>query len=168
MVFLKLLHIVLLASVKYLVTLPYAMLIGVDYKYAILAVLFGGIGGFLLFFYLSTPLLRLVKRFRPQLCKLIPTSFKSRYECYCKRSDSKKPHNIFSKRSRFLVRTKSTYGFWGIILATPVILSIPIGAFLVNRYYSHKKNIVWYMILSMIGWAGVLSGLIFLFPGIFF
>lgn len=166
--FLKLLHIVLLASVKYILTLPYAMIIGVDYKYAIFAVLFGGIGGFLFFFYFSKHLLRGFRFLWPHLCKLVPSSLKYKYACYCNKRHSKGQHRVFSKHSRFLVHVKSTYGFWGIILATPVVLTIPIGAFLANRYYAHKKHIVWYMILSIIAWAGVLSGVIFLFPGIFF
>lgn len=168
MVLLKILHIVLLASVKYIVTLPYALIIGVEYKYAIVAVLVGGIGGFLLFYYLSKPLVRVFNLTWPCFCRLVPAVIKKRYSSYCEKRESRNPKRIFNWKSRFWVRLKSTYGLWGIIIATPVILTIPIGAFLVNRYYSHKKNIVWYMILSIIGWAGVLSGLIFLFPGIFF
>lgn len=165
---LKLLHIILLASVKYIVTLPYAMIIGVEYKYAIFAVLIGGIGGFLFFYYVSKPLDRGLKCIWPPICKLVPSSLKLRYNSYRQKRKTKGPKKIFSKQSRFLVRTKSTYGFWGIILATPVILTIPIGAFLANKYYSHKKHIVLYMILSIVGWAIVLSGVVHLFPGIFF
>lgn len=165
---LKLLHIILLASVKYIVTLPYAMIIGVEYKYAIFAVLIGGIGGFLFFYYVSKPLDRGLKCIWPPICKLVPSGLKLRYNSYRQKRKTKEPKKIFSKQSRFLVRTKSTYGFWGIILATPVILTIPIGAFLANKYYSHKKHIVLYMILSIVGWAIVLSGVVHLFPGIFF
>jgi hypothetical protein len=165
---LKIIHIILLASVKYIITLPYAMIIGLEYKYAILAVLAGGIGGFLFFYYLSKPLDRGLKCVWPPLCKLIPSNLKLRYNTYRQKRDKKRPNKVFSKQSRFLVRTKTIYGYWGIILATPVILTIPIGAFLANKYYSHKRHIVIYMILSIVGWAGVLTGLIHLFPGIFF
>ena len=165
---LKILHIVLLASVKYIVTLPYALIIGVEYKYAILAVLIGGIGGFLLFYYLSRPLVRTFNFAWPCFCKLIPAALKKRYKCYCEHRKEKRPKKVFSKRSRFWVRLKNNYGLWGIVIATPVILTIPIGAFLANRYYAHKKHIILYMILSIVGWAGVLSGLIYLFPGVFF
>lgn len=165
---LKIIHIILLASVKYIVTLPYAMIIGIEYKYAILAVIGGGVGGFLFFYYVSKPLDRGIKCIWPPLCRLIPSGLKLRYNAYSQKRNTKQPKKIFSKQSRFLVRTKSTYGYWGIILATPVILTIPIGAFLANKYYSHKRHVVLYMILSIIGWAAVLSGLIHLFPGIFF
>ncbi len=165
--FLKILHIVLLASVKYILTLPYAMIIGLDYKYAILAVLLGGIGGFLFFFYLSKKLEIGLHIIWPHLCRFVPGGIKRRYNIFCEHQRAKRSKKVFTKKSRFLVRVKKSYGFWGIIIATPVFLTIPIGAFLANRYYAHRKRIVWYMILSIIGWAGVLSGLVHLFPGIF-
>jgi hypothetical protein len=79
----------------------------------------------------------------------------------------KKPKRIFTRRNRFITRMKSNYGFWGVIIATPVILTIPIGAFLANKYYAQRRHTVLFMILSIIGWAGVLSGLVHLFPGVF-
>ena len=38
----KIFHVILLASVKYIITLPYAMVIGLKYEQAIFAVLTGG------------------------------------------------------------------------------------------------------------------------------
>lgn len=163
---LKILHIVLLASVKYIVTLPYAMIIGVDYKYALIAVLSGGIGGFLFFYYISKPINRGLMRLWPCICRAIPFSLRGRYRNWCIRR-SRKKKRIFTRRNRFITRMKANYGFWGVIIATPVILTIPIGAFLANKYYSQRRHIVLYMILSIIGWAGVLSGLVHLFPGVF-
>ena len=163
----KIAHIIILASVKYLLTLPYAMLIGVEYKYAILSVLAGGIGGFLLFFYLSKPLNRAFDRLLPHFCKAVPVSFKQRFRLFCDHK-VKKPTKRFSKRNRFMVRVKTTYGLWGIIIATPVFLTIPIGAFLANKYYGRRKYIVTYMIISIIGWGAVLSGVVHLFPKVFF
>jgi hypothetical protein len=159
----------LLAAVKYLVTLPYAMIIGLEYKYAIVAVLVGGIGGFLFFYYLSKPLDRGFMVLVSVICKLIPNRIKSRYGTYCQSRDEKRRmKKNFSRRSRFFVKLKTTYGLWGIIIATPVILTIPIGAFLANKYYARKKFIVLYMILSIVAWGGVLSGLVHLFPRVFF
>jgi hypothetical protein len=159
----------LLAAVKYLVTLPYAMIIGLEYKYAIVAVLVGGIGGFLFFYYLSKPLDRGFMVLVSVICELIPNRIKSRYGTYCQSRDEKRRmKKNFSRRSRFFVKLKTTYGLWGIIIATPVILTIPIGAFLANKYYARKKFIVLYMILSIVAWGGVLSGLVHLFPRVFF
>lgn len=167
LVVLKMLHIILLASVKYIVTLPYALLIGLEYKYAIVAVLVGGIGGFLFFYYLSGKLVVVFFRVWPSLCKWVPKKIKKRYQLFCAHRSQKRIRKVFSKKSRFLIRTKNTYGFWGVIIATPVILTIPIGAFLANRYYRHYKRTVLYMVISIVVWGGVLSALVHLFPNVF-
>jgi len=166
--FFKVLHIVLLASVKYFITLPYAMIIGLEYKYAILAVLGGGIGGFLFFYYLSKPVNRGLTRMWPCVCQLVPGKIKRRYNLFCERRKARRKGKSFSRRNRFLVKVKTTYGFWGVIIATPVILTIPIGAFLANKYYRRRKHIVAYMIISIVGWGVVLSGVVHLFPRVFF
>jgi len=168
MMVVKFLHVILLASVKYIITLPYALLIGMKYPQALLAVLLGGIGGFLFFYYLSKQFIKLVNFVWPCICNKIPQVFKVHYETFCKKRKNKKPAKIFTRRNRFITRIKTTYGLWGIILATPVLLTIPVGAFLANKYYSRQRHIVLYMILSIVGWAGILSGVVHLFPKIFF
>lgn len=158
----------LLASVKYFFTLPYAMIIGLEYKQAIIAVLIGGIGGFLFFFYLSKPLIRGIDFLWPRICRLAPPFYKFRYKALCEKRLSNKSKKIFTRQSRFIAGIKSNYGLWGIIFATPFLLTIPVGAFLASKYYSGHKYIVLYMIISIIGWAGFLSGIVHLFPNVFF
>ncbi len=164
----KIIHVILLASVKYIFTLPYAMIIGLEYKQAIIAVLIGGIGGFLFFYYISKPLLLGFNFAWPCICNMFPAVIKKRYAVYCEKRIQKRDPKVFSRKSRFIAKIKSTYGLWGIVFATPVLLTIPVGAFLANKYYSSRKHIVLYMILSIIGWAVVLSGLVHLFPNVFF
>ena len=163
----KIIQTILLASVKYIFTLPYAMLIGLDYKQAIIAVLIGGIGGFLFFFYLGKHLNRSFDFLWAIICNAFPAPLKRRYNAYCKRKNRLKSRKLFTKRSRLIARLRATYGLWGIIFATPVLLTIPFGAFLASKYYSHRKHIVLYMILSIVGWAAVLSGVVHLFPNLF-
>jgi hypothetical protein len=79
-----------------------------------------------------------------------------------------KPTKIFSRKSRFIAKIKTTYGFWGIIIATPFILTIPVGAFLANKYYSKRWQTIPFMIMSIVSWAAVLSGVVHVFPNIFF
>lgn len=157
----------LLASVKYIFTLPYAMFIGIEYKHAILAVLGGGIGGFLFFFYLGRPVNKGLQLLGLRFCSLIPPGMRRKNKMVCEKTANTKQSKLFSKKNRYIVRLKSSYGFWGIIVATPVILTIPIGAFLANKYYGRRKHIVTYMIISIVGWALVLSGFIQLFPKVF-
>lgn len=163
----KILHVVLLASVKYFFTLPYAMIIGLDYKEAILAVLAGGIGGFLFFYYLSKPVFRGLQQARPFICKLFPVALRTRYKSICKNNKQSRNSKRFTRKNRFLAKFRRSYGFWGIIISTPLFLTIPLGAFLAGKYYSKRKFLVGYMILSIVGWAAVLSGIVHLFPGVF-
>jgi len=164
----KIIQVILLASVKYFITLPYAMLIGLDYGQAIISVLVGGIGGFLFFYYLSHKVITAFHYLKPKICSLLPESIKLKYKLYCSRFVQKVPAKVFSRKNRFIARIKSTYGFWGIIIATPFVLSIPVGAFLMSRYYAHRRHIVPFMILSIVSWAAVLTGVVHIFPRVFF
>lgn len=164
----KIVHVILLASVKYIITLPYAMIIGLNYEQAIVSVLVGGIGGFLFFYYLSKRLLNLYEDIKPEICKFVPSIIKLRYKIFCEKLSDKKPKKFFSKKSRFVAKIRTTYGFWGIIIATPVILTIPVGAFLANKYYAKRPQTIPFMILSIVSWAAVLSGIVHVFPKVFF
>lgn len=164
----KIAHVILLASVKYFVTLPYAMIIGLDYKQAIISVLIGGIGGFFFFYYLSKKVTAGFESLKPQLCRIVPSFVKVRYQLFCNKLEVKKQAKRFSRKSRWMAKIKNNYGFWGIIIATPFFLTIPVGAFLANKYYSKRPQTVPYMIASIIGWAAVLSGIVHIFPKVFF
>jgi hypothetical protein len=64
-----------------------------------------------------------------------------------------KPKKVFTKRKRFLVKIKVKYGLTGIVILTPLILSIPVGSFLIAKYYGRKKiNIAW-LISGQIAWS---------------
>jgi hypothetical protein len=164
----KILHVILLASVKYFITLPYALIIGLNYQQAVISVLIGGIGGFLFFYYLSKRVLVWFDYLKPKLCRFVPSFIKLRIQIFCEKFTIKFPSKVFSRKSRFISKMKTTYGFWGIIIATPFILTIPLGAFLANKYYAKRRHTVPLMILSIIGWAAVLTGIVHIFPKVFF
>ncbi len=163
----KIIQVVLLASVKYFYTLPYALVIGLEFEQAIIAVLAGGMGGFLFFYYLSKYVLQGFNFVWPYICKLVPQHIKRRYQKICKHSKVNKKLKIFTRKNRFLARFRKTYGYWGVVIATPIILSIPLGAFLARKYYRHRRHLVFYMMCSIVGWAAVLSGIVHLFPNVF-
>jgi hypothetical protein len=165
---LKILHVILLASVKYFFTLPYALLIGLNYQQALISVLVGGIGGFLFFYYLSKKVIKLADYLMPKLCILIPSFLKLKFQLFCDRFATKERTKVFSRKSRMIVKIKTTYGFWGIIIGTPFLLTIPLGAFLANKYYAKRPHTIPLMILSIISWAAVLSGIVHVFPKLFF
>jgi len=60
---------------------------------------------------------------------------------------------VFTKRNRRLVIMKNKYGLPGIVFLTPVLLSIPIGTFLITKYYGSSKKIFLYFVVSNMAWS---------------
>jgi hypothetical protein len=48
----------------------------------------------------------------------------------------------------------------GIVILTPIILSIPLGALLGTKYFHHRKSFIPWMLLSIFAW-GIVSVLFF-------
>lgn len=62
----------------------------------------------------------------------------------------------FTSTNRFLVRVKQKFGLGGIVVVTPIILSIPVGVLFALALTNDKKKIMFSMIISMLFWAAVL------------
>ena len=69
---------------------------------------------------------------------------------------SKHPKKIFTNFNRRVIRIKHRFGLTGIAILTPIFLSIPIGAFLAERFYKDKKKVIIYLSISAIAWCFVL------------
>ncbi len=159
----KLVHVYLLATVKYFITFPYALIIGLNYTQTIIAVTIGGITGFYFFYRISGILMQRYYRHRLTIFSTIKKYLLIDLARFLeKRSARKKP--VFNKRIRTFVKFRNNYGFWGIVIATPILLSIPLGAFLLNKYYSKQKNVFAYMLISILGWALVFSTIFVILP----
>lgn len=65
----------------------------------------------------------------------------------------KKLKKIFTKKNRRLVTIRKKYGLLGIVSLTPVLLSIPIGSFLVVKYYGEVKKAFLYLLISNAAWS---------------
>ncbi len=60
---------------------------------------------------------------------------------------------VFTKRRRRFIQIKNKYGFIGIVILNPIVISIPISTFLVAKYYGkNKMNLVW-LIAGQFGWS---------------
>lgn len=59
----------------------------------------------------------------------------------------------FTKRNRRIVRIKKQYGLIGIAFTTPLLLSIPVGVFLVVRYYRSSRSKFLCLIASNVLWS---------------
>ncbi len=106
----------------------------------------GGISGVLFFYFLSA---------------LIISSFKKMEKKWgfkfmiFKRSKKKK--RIFTFRNKLLVRLRSNFGLFGVAIFTPILLSIPIGTLIAQRYYSNKRLTIPLLLLSVCFWSFVIS-----------
>jgi hypothetical protein len=96
----------------------------------------GGFAGTFVFMYMSEFLIRMWNKFRPQSLKR-----------------KRKQRKVFTARNRRIVRIKVKYGLWGVVILNPVLLSIPLGSFLMVKYYGLKmKNMLW-LAAGQVAWS---------------
>ena len=129
--------IIFLSSWKFAATFPVAVyLMKMSFAETLIYTNTGGIIGAIVFFYFSAFLIRLWNRIWPESLRF-----------------HRKKRRIFTKSNRQFVSVKMKYGLFGIVLLSPVILSIPLGSFLTVKYYGIKtRNILW-LIAGQIFWS---------------
>lgn len=103
----------------------------------------GGITGFLFFYYLSRYITQWWKKWKQRKTRTAPTRF--------------------SFRNRTIIRIKNSFGLIGIALATPVIISVPIGAVIAARFYPHRKGTLLIMSAGIVFWSVNLTLLLHIF-----
>jgi uncharacterized membrane protein YsdA (DUF1294 family) len=59
-----------------------------------------------------------------------------------------------------IARVRRRFGMPGIVILTPILLSIPLGALLGTKYFHHKRSFIPWMLLSIFVW-GIVSVLFF-------
>jgi hypothetical protein len=115
----------------------------------------GGVLGIYFFAYLSGKLLAWWNR-----------TFKKRHSISPENSYNGK--KTFTKRNRRIVRIKQQYGLIGIALSTPIVLSIPLGTFLVVRYYRTSRSKFLYLIASNVIWSLIYAAFYLFWDKLFF
>jgi hypothetical protein len=163
---LKIIQVFLLASVKYVITFPFAILIGLNLQQTLIAVTLGGIAGFFFFYHISGFAIKRFHHVKSFLRKYLPLSVRLKYRQLKTWRIRITGERVFSRRNRFLVNLRSKFGLPGIVILSPVILSIPIGAFLLNKYYSKHKFAMPLMVLSILSWTAVFVAFVLIFPQI--
>ena len=68
----------------------------------------------------------------------------------------KGPKKHFTKSNRRIIKIKNRFGLIGIAALTPIILSMPLGAFLAERFYKDKKKVIIYLSISTLIWSNIL------------
>ena len=135
----KELTIILFCTWKFAATFPVAIYVmGMSFTETLVYTNIGGILGTLIFVYFSQFLISAWNKYWPEKLKF-----------------RRKKRKIFTKRKRRFVKIKSNYGLIGIVILSPVILSIPVGSFLTVKYYGNRiKNII-FLIAGQLFWSFV-------------
>lgn len=68
----------------------------------------------------------------------------------------KGPKKHFTKSNRRIIKIKNRFGLIGIAALTPILLSIPLGAFLAERFYKDKKKVIIYISIATVFWSNAL------------
>jgi hypothetical protein len=67
---------------------------------------------------------------------------------------------IFTKTNKRIILIKKRFGLTGIALLTPILFSIPLGAFIAEKFYKDKRKIIIYLSVSVVFWNLVIYLLI--------
>ena len=162
----KMIQVFLLATVKYVITFPFALLIGLNFFQTLVAVTLGGIAGFFFFYHLSGVAIKKFHHAKTFIRKHMPISVRIKFRQLLNWRKKVTGERVFSRRNRLIVSFRTRFGLFGIVALSPVILSIPIGAFLLNKYYSQHKMAKPYMVLSILGWTAVFVAFALIFPNL--
>lgn len=151
----KYLLIMAISSIKFLFAPPISFEIGLSFLQTWIATTIGGLAGVLFFFFLSKGIIVFYQRFMAAIVR----QYVSHISTYVRHRDllPKPVKRKFTYRNKTLVRMRRRYGLIGIIILTPILLSIPLGTFLAIKYYSGQKNLLAYLSLSVMVWSFLMS-----------
>ena len=141
---LKIFEILFIASVKFFISPFEAERCGFDFKHSFLITTTGGAIGIILF--------SLIGEILTFGWKNSARFFKTPSQITTKRKKN------FTWTRKFIVRTKMKFGLTGLIITTPSILSIPVGAFVIHRFYKNKWRNIFLLLLSLTMWSLLLNG----------
>lgn len=149
--YLKILNVLFLSTVKYFYTPIYAHMIGLDFLGASITMIGGGVLGFLFYYHFSKIVIVCVGCLKPLAKKIVPFHLRHRYNKYRdKRRLRRIKRRKFTWRNRMLVKLGKNYGMYGIIILTPILVSLVLGAFLLRKYYGDRREAVPLMIVSIV------------------
>ncbi len=67
-----------------------------------------------------------------------------------------KVKKVFTRRTRFILKTKKNFGIPGIAIISPPFISLPIGIFFALRFFGDRQKILLWFSVSNIAWTIVL------------
>ncbi|HBG70140.1 MAG: hypothetical protein A2W93_10405 [Bacteroidetes bacterium GWF2_43_63] len=139
--FYEYLYVVAISTYKFLFAGPVAVASGFNYWEISLCLALGGIIGFIVFYCFSAEIILVFNR-------LFQRGVKT-------------PRTGWIKRYRRQVRLRKL-GFPMLMIFGPAILSIPLTAFIVRRWFRNTKYIFVYFCVSVVSWAFIFGTLAWL------
>jgi len=137
----KAITVIFFCSWKFAATFPVAIyVLKMSFSETLLYTNIGGVLGTLLSVYLSGFFIKMWHQYWPEKLKF-----------------QRKARKIFTKANRKLVKIKIKYGLYGIVLLSPVLLSIPLGSFLTVKYYGIRRSNILLLIASQVLWSLVFT-----------
>ncbi|HWY10337.1 MAG TPA: hypothetical protein VN026_03375 [Bacteroidia bacterium] len=70
---------------------------------------------------------------------------------------------VFTKANRRIIKIKKRFGIWGIAFCAPIFLSIPVGAFVAERFYKNKKKVILAISITVLFWNTIIYFLLVFF-----
>jgi hypothetical protein len=168
--FWKILSVILISSVKFAFG-PSFVYLNENYDFTFfetnIFAIVGGMLGVWVFLYMSKWILRLYRKIRAwyfhvfknkkqifsDLVVDVDAPVTVKYDYVVGKSKKK----VFTPRNRRIIRIWQSYGLIGLAALTPILFSIPIGTFIMTRFESNNKKILWYMLISITCWSLLLT-----------
>ena len=129
----KIITIMVASSFKMLFGVPLAIATGYNQLESIIIASAGGFIWVVIFTFFSQWIINVIEKF-----------------------GSKKEKRIFTKRNRFIIKVRQRFGLIGLAFIAPN-LTIPVGTFVLVKYFKSRRKIILYESLSVIFWAVVTS-----------
>ena len=158
--FLKILIVFAVSTIKFLVAPALSFGLGLNFVQTWLSTTAGGIAGVLIFFFLSRWMIVLYSKYFVYYFHRLKSRI---YGTLDLKLPKIIPSRIFTRRNRMIVKLVRKYGLIGIVVLTPVFLSIPLGTFLAARFYAGNRFLVYYLIGSVVFWSLFMSSAISFF-----
>jgi hypothetical protein len=158
--FIKILIVFLVSSIKFLIAPALSFGLGLNFLQTWLSTTAGGIVGVIGFFFLSRWLIQLYTRYFFYYFHLLKVKI---YGLLNLNIPKLIPARRFTRQNRLIIKIVKKFGLAGIVILTPVLLSIPLGTFIATRYYSANRFLLYYLCASVLFWSLFMSSAISLF-----
>lgn len=140
----KVVSIFLLSAVKLLFAPGAAIASGFSLEKTLIVTSCGGCSGVLFFYYTGFHLTEKIGDVLRRI-KILP-----------KKKQVTKPVAVAGQK-KFILRIRQRFGMAGLLLLTPIAISIPIGAVILARFYRDSRFMLPLLLLSVVLWCFVLT-----------